>query len=198
MNKLKTRTMGIIISVLLISASSAAFSKEFKKSTTLDALIGIDGAQALVAAVLVVDDGSIVNLLSGKKPRFILFAPTNSAFESLLGLDAGALDGLTIEQIEAALPGLLPPGVGPAEVREILLQHVSVPDKYKEKNVSIEALMKQGSVVVVDEESTLPVGIGGEGNRINYESNVTKSNLYTRNGVIHFVDSVIVDDALDL
>lgn len=53
--------------------------------TILEKLIDTDGAQALVAAVLVVDeadvfDFDIANLLGDKREEIVLLAPTNTAF----------------------------------------------------------------------------------------------------------------------
>ena len=204
MNSFKNRTLGLLCSVLILGSTSGLADDTFKKSTTLDALVAIDGAQALVAVVQVVDEEGtlpfkLADLLADKNTKTILFAPSNSAFESLLGLDPGTLDGLSIGTIrELLLSGNvpLPEGVTLEDVQQILLQHASRPDKFKKKTASIGALIQQGSVEMADGDE-LPVGIGGSGGRINYEASVTASDVYTKNGVIHFLDAVIVNDALD-
>lgn len=204
MKSFKNRTLGLLVSVLLTLGSPTGLADDtFKKGTTLDALVAVDGAQALVAVVQIVDQEgdlgfSLADLFADKKTKTILFAPSNSAFEALLGLDPGTLDGLTIGTIkDLLLTGTvpLPEGVTIEDVQQILLQHASIPDKFKTKTASIGALIQQGSIMVADGDE-LPVSIGGSGGRVNYESSVTAPDLFTKNGVIHFIDTVIVNDAL--
>jgi len=172
------------------------------KPTIVDKLIQTDGAQALVAAVLVVDDAqvlpfSIAELLGDKKAEVVLFAPGNAAFEELLNLEPGFLNGLTIAEVQAALPGALTAaGVDVTGVANILVQHVSLPKKANLRRASENALLSQGSVTVAD-ESIYTVGVGANGVQVNYETTIIKADVSVRNGVIHFIDTVIVDDALD-
>jgi uncharacterized surface protein with fasciclin (FAS1) repeats len=171
-----------------------------KQPTVLDQLIQTDGAQAVVAAVLVVDEAgalhfSLADLLGDKNAELVVLAPSNAAFEMLLGLEPGFLDGLTIEQVKAALPGALPPGVDAGTVAQILLKHVAQPRKATLWTASDTALLKQGEVTVAD-GSVFPVGIGASGVRVNYETTIIKANINARNGVVHFIDTVIVDDLL--
>lgn len=173
----------------------------YKKSPTiLDKLIATDGAQAVVAAVLVVDEAgalhfSLAEVLGNRKAEVVLLAPGNAAFEKLLGLEPGTLNGLTIEQVKEALPGLLPPGVDAGAVAQILLKHVALPKKANLRTASENALLNQGSIEVAD-ESVFAVGVGASGVQVNYETTIIKSNIRARNGVIHFIDTVIVDDLL--
>jgi uncharacterized surface protein with fasciclin (FAS1) repeats len=171
-----------------------------KSPTILDKLIQTDGAQAVVAAVLVVDEAgvlhfSLAEVLGNKKAEVVLFAPSNAAFEKLLGLDPGTLNGLSIDDVKSALPGLLPPGVGADAVAKILLKHVSLPKRANIWTASENALLAKGSVEVAD-ESVFAVGVGANGVQVNYETTIVKANIKARNGVIHFIDTVIVDDLL--
>ena len=118
-------TFGALVLMLLSTTALASnYSGQRGVPTILAKLVATDGAQALVAAVLVVDGAgalpfSLAELLGDKREEVVLLAPTNTAFENLLGLEPGTLDGLTIGEIEGALPALLPPGVGVDEVAAI-------------------------------------------------------------------------------
>ena len=95
----------------------------------------------------------------------------------------------------------LPAGVGVPEVQEILLQHAALPEKkhghgyYGYGHTSERALLKKGEISVAD-GSTFPIGIGASGVSINYETTIIKANEYASNGVIHFIDTVIIDGLL--
>ena len=194
----------LIISILamLSTAASATGLGKNNRSTILDALIHTDGAQALVAAVQIVDEFgnlgfNLEDLLSDRKAEVILLAPSNGAFEQLLGLDEGSLNGLSIDQIRAALltPGTLPVGVGVPEVQAILLKHASLPNRANERSASQNALLSKSEIEVAD-GSVFPVSIGAAGVKINYEVSIIKPDNFTRNGVIHYIDQVIVDGLL--
>ncbi len=169
-------------------------------NTVLDKLVQTDGAQAVVAAVLVVDEAgalpfSLADILGDKNAEVVLFAPGNAAFEQLLGLDPGTLNGLTIDQVKEALPGLLPPGVDAGVVANILLKHVALPKKATLRTASDLALLEEGTVEVAD-ESIFPVSVTASGVGVNYETTIIRANITARNGVVHFIDTVIVDDLL--
>jgi uncharacterized surface protein with fasciclin (FAS1) repeats len=190
-----------LVAVMVGAISSAAFAgKGTSYKTVLDILTKTDGAQAVVAAALVVDeagvlDFSLAELLADKKSEIVLLAPSNSAFEDLLGLEPGTLDGLTIAQVKDALPGLLPAGVGPQEVAAILLKHVALPRRADKKTASATKLLRNGFIEVAD-GSEYPVGIGGAGITINYETTIIQPDAFAKNGVVHFIDTVIVDGLL--
>ena len=194
-------SIALAAAFLVAAPSSAlAYQGDKYKGTILDVLTETDGAQAVVAAVLVVDeagvlDFSLAELLGDKKSEVILLVPSNSAFENLLGLDPGFLDGLTIEQIKDALPGLLPTGVGADEVAAILLKHAALPERANKRTASESALLKSGSIEVAD-GSEFPVSIGEAGTRINYETTIVKPDLQAKNGFVHFIDTVIIDGLL--
>lgn len=171
-----------------------------KTPTILDRLVATDGAQAVVAAVLVVDAAgvlhfSLAEILGDPKAEVVLLAPSNAAFEKLLGLELGFLDGLSIDEVKEALPTVLPPGVDAGAVAQILLKHVSLPKKANLRTASENALLHKGSITVAD-ESVFPVGVGASGVQVNYETTIIKANIRARNGVVHFIDSVIVDELL--
>lgn len=171
-----------------------------KKPTVVDILSEVDGAQAVVAAVLVVDEAGVLNfslaeLLGDKNAELVVLAPSNAAFEVLLGLNPGTLNGLSVMDVKDALPGLLPPGVGPSEVAAILLKHVAQPPVAKLRTASENVLLGQGSVEVAD-GSVFAVSVGASGVQVNYETTIIKPNIRARNGVIHFIDTVIVDGLL--
>ncbi len=85
----------------------------YKKSNTiLDKLVQTDGAQAVVAAVLVVDEAgvlhfSLADVLGDKNAEVVLLAPGNAAFEKLLGLDLGTLNGLSIDEVKSSVARLV-------------------------------------------------------------------------------------------
>ena len=188
--------------VFFITTPAVASGYGYKKpDTILDKLVQTDGAQAVVAAVLVVDEAgalhfSLAEILGDKNAEVVLFAPSNAAFEQLLGLDPGTLNGLTIEQVKEALPGLLPPGVGAGEVASILLKHVALPKRATLWTASDLALLKKGTVEVAD-ESIFPVSVTASGIGVNYETTIIRANINARNGVIHFIDTVITDGLLE-
>ena len=166
--------------------------------TVLNKLLATDGTQALVAAVLVVDEFgtlpfSLADLLADPREEVILFAPTNTAFEKLLDLEPGFLDGLSVQDIAAVLPGIVAGlGLTVGDVQAILLKHAALPRKANRRTASEDALLRAGSVEVAA-ECIFPVSIGNDGVRINYESIIAKGDNFARNGVAHFINSVIVD-----
>lgn len=198
----KTRTMRasfVALALMLLSTTTLAANYGGLRGvpTILDKLVATDGAQALVAAVLVVDDAkalpfSLAELLGDKREEVVLLAPTNTAFEKLLNLDAGTLDGLSIDDIQRELPFLLPPELGVEDVAAVLLKHAALPRKANRFTASERALLAKGELEVAD-ESVFPVSIGNAGIRINYETSIIEPNVFVRNGVIHFIDTVITD-----
>jgi len=192
------------LSPLALSEPPVASARGFggsNRTTVLDVLARTDGAQALVAAVRVVDaagvlDVGLARLLDDRRAQLVVFAPSNAAFESLLGLESGTLGGLTVAEIEAALPGLLPAGVGASEVAAILLKHVAFVRKANVFTVSEDALLRNGSLEVAD-GSEFPLGIGARGVEINREATLIKTDVRARNGYVHYIDAVILDGLLN-
>ncbi len=189
-----------LLALTLGFTSSAALAEDDhhhhrKSNNIVERLINTKGAEALVAAVLYVDaeaglDFSVLETLSNEHAHFTVFAPNNQAFEELLGLEPGTTKGLPAAKIAELLPGIVEGlGLDAKAVAGILLNHVA--DRKKTEN----RLLKRGKVSVFDlmnEEITLPVGIGAAGVAVNHTSNIIKANVWTSNGLIHFIDTVIV------
>ena len=198
----KTQTIHatfVALALMLLSTTTLAANYGGLRGvpTILDKLVATDGAQALGAAVLVVDGAealpfSLAELLGDKREELVLLAPTNTAFEKLLNLDAGTLDGMSIDDIQRELPFLLPPGLGVEDVAAVLLKHAALPRKANRFTASERALLAKGELEVAD-ESVFPVSVGNAGIRINYETSIIEPNVFVRNGVIHFIDTVITD-----
>lgn len=189
--------VALVLMLLSTTTLAGAYGGLRGVPTILDKLVATDGAQALVAAVLVVDGAgalpfSLAELLGDKREELVLLAPTNTAFEKLLKLDAGTLDGMSIDDIQRDLPFLLPPELGVEDVAAVLLKHAALPRKANRFTASERALLAKGELEVAD-ESVFPVSIGNAGVRINYETSIIEPNVFVRNGVIHFIDTVITD-----
>ena len=187
-------TFALVLSFVLVTGSPAQagqYGDYHHRPTILDELVGTDGAQALVAAVLVVDGSEtecpqIGELLDDRKAKLTLLAPNNTGFEDFLGLPEGDLDGLSIGNIVEKLVGL---ELDPNNVCSVLLNHVSVKGAQ-----STRALLKRGQINVVGSESDYPVAIGGPaGVWINYENAITEADVVAANGVIQYLDSVIAE-----
>jgi uncharacterized surface protein with fasciclin (FAS1) repeats len=187
---------------LTIGSSGALAGPPKSKLTIFDQLPRIDGSQALIAAVGFVDAADVcevkfAELLDSKKAQIVLLAPGNEGFEVFLNLRRGALQGLGSEELRLLLPSILADiGLDAEDVCNVLLKHVSVGEKKgkkgKQEDLSAIALLDIASLTVED-GSKFPVGIGSNGVTINYEGAITQPDVYTQNGVIHFLNSVIQD-----
>ncbi|MCB1669669.1 MAG: fasciclin domain-containing protein [Gammaproteobacteria bacterium] len=182
-----------------ISATTAIANDDH--GSIVDKLSAVDGAQALIAALLVVDESTVLDVSIAEAldtiDGIILLAPTNPAFEALLGLEPGFLDGLSVDEIKAALPSILADlGLTISDVINILLLHVGVIGDVNESTAGVEALLAAGGVPVAGSAEPLPVSLGSKGVRINYEASVIKADDFADNGVIHFLDTVLVGDLL--
>ena len=97
MRKIIDRSIhSVVLALALFIAPLTVMAEDHdnKKPTVLDILLEVDGAQAVVAAVLVVDEfgalpSSLAELLGDKNAELVVFTPSNAAFEKLLGLDPG-------------------------------------------------------------------------------------------------------------
>jgi uncharacterized surface protein with fasciclin (FAS1) repeats len=159
----------------------------------MENLENTDGAQALVAAIRIVDNPELTGLLENKRKSLILLAPSNAAFEQLLLLKPRALGGLNADTIARLLPTLLDyVNLDKDALYEILLKHVSMAEKRRKGHLLLENLLNKGHITVMD-GSDLPVAIGGKGVYINYESHITERDVFTANGVIHYLDKVLVE-----
>jgi len=179
-----------LILVLLGATTAAARSSQAKRSTAADYLAQVDGAQALVGAVLYVDDEevldlSLLELLDDRRADLILFAPSNAAFEALLGLAEGDLDGASAADVADALAGLLPADA----VAETLLRHVVSVRRVSLRTASVQELLRAGSLEAED-GSSLGFAVGAEGAQVN-DATIVAGDVEVRNAVIHFIDSVL-------
>jgi uncharacterized surface protein with fasciclin (FAS1) repeats len=194
-------TLVFLLTIGLTAPAILAEEHGYSESSTIvEILSNTDGSQAVVAAVLVVDEAgalpfSLAELLGDRHSEVVLFAPNNAAFEKLLGLEPGFLNGLSVGDIKAALPSLLPSGVGAEQVAAILLKHASLPDHANLSTASEDVLLANGKVAVAD-ESVFTVGIGVSGVQINNETTIIKADVLAVNGVVHHIDMVIVDGLL--
>ncbi len=192
---LKGTMLGLVIA---FSATTAVAEDD---GTILDRLSAVDGTQALIAAVLVVDESMALDFSIAEGlatvDGIVLLAPINSAFEALLGLESGFLDGLSVDDVKAALPSVLSGlGLTVEDVINILLLHVGQLDDVDASTAGAEALLANGGVGVAGSSEPLPVSLGGKGVRINYEANVIRPDVFADNGVIHYIDTVLVDNLL--
>ena len=190
MTALIRRLPTALLAVILGFATSSALaggSHYHKGNTIVDKLIATKGAEALVAAVLLVNSPEfpVVDILSDKHERYTLFAPNNTAFEKLLELPEGFTKGKDAEELLVDLGTL---NLDADAVIAILLDHVSSRKK------TVNKLLRRGEVAVLGEErdNKLPVGIGATGVTVNHDSTIIKGDVWASNGIIHFIDTVIV------
>ena len=193
---------GMLI-LLLGSLATVAVAKNVDEDrNVLEKVVETDGTEALAAAVLLVDEAgvlpwSLAGDLANPHGEYVLFAPSNTAFETLLGLPPGTLEGLSIDEIKHALPGILSGlGLGAEQVGAILLKHYAVrTEPVSAESASARALLAKGIIWMVD-GSGLPLGVGATGIVVNGETTVTVEDNFVSNGVVHYIDRVIVDDLL--
>jgi len=195
MNTLISRFQTVFLAVVVCITSSAAVAQPTFKGTILEALLQTDGAQALVAAVQAGDEAGclqgIAQTLDDPKAGLVVFAPGNGAFETLLRLNGGELDGQTIDQIKNNLEALLNSlELTQDDLCAVLLKHVAVDQRKKDSSAA--ELLERGEITMAD-GSEFPISVGQGGVAINYESQITQRDVFTQNGVIHYVENVIVD-----
>jgi uncharacterized surface protein with fasciclin (FAS1) repeats len=201
MTSLSHRSTAFLVILLFGLFSTQARALSWSRDTILHKLVETDGAQALVAAVLYAEEKgalpvALSDVLGDKRSQVVLLAPSNAAFEKLLGLPDGFLNGLTIDQIKAALPDILSGlNLDANAVAAILLQHAALPRRANLFTASDLALLDKGEIQVAS-GLVLPVGIGASGVQINYETTIIRANVSAANGVIHYIDTVIVDELL--
>jgi LPXTG-motif cell wall-anchored protein len=149
-----------IMLALMLAISIPVYAEE---GTIVDIAVGSEDFSILVAAL---QEAELVGALQGEGP-FTVFAPTNAAFEKLLGeLGIEATDLLAHPQLS-----------------EVLLYHV-VSGKVMSTDLSdgMMAPTLKGDNVTVDLDG---------GVRIN-SSNVVTADIEASNGIIHVIDTVLV------
>lgn len=135
----------------------------------VDIAVGSEDFTILVAAL---QKAGLVEALQAEGP-FTVFAPTNTAFEALLG----AL-GITAEEL-----------LGQPQLADVLLYHVvsgKVMSTDLQNGMTAETL--GGQAIAID----LTDGV-----KIN-DSKVTSADIEASNGVIHVIDSVLVPETFTL
>lgn len=138
-------------------------------STTASAADIVDTAVAakfntLVAAVKA---AGLVDTLKGPGP-FTVFAPTDEAFAKL---PAGTLDSLLQPENKAKLKSILLYHVVPGRVTAEQVMKIHMAKTAEGQNVMIKAM---------------------DGNAMVNNAHVTKTDIFTSNGVIHVIDTVLL------
>jgi uncharacterized surface protein with fasciclin (FAS1) repeats len=124
-----------------------------------------------LAELLIATD--LVDTLSNADEEFTVFAPTNAAFAALG------------ENILTSL------SENPEVLEAILLQHVVVGSTID----SVTAYTLTGNNAVTASGAEIPVSVNTNNDRITFGgANVTTPDVYTTNGVIHIIDTVVVAD----
>ena len=151
--------------VTVVSATSLrAEDKPTKEQTIVEVAAGNKDFSTLVAAVKA---AGLVETLSGKGP-FTVFAPTNAAFEKL---PKGTVETLLKPENKDKLVA-------------VLTYHVVAGKVMAADVVKLEkAKTVQGQEVKIAANS--------EGVKVN-ESKVVKTDIETKNGVIHVIDTVLL------
>lgn len=155
----------VVISACLAAPATYAGGKYYKQKQNIVQTAASNASfTTLVAAIQAAD---LVDMLQSNGP-FTVFAPTNEAFEKL---PKGTLDALLKPENKDKLV-------------EILTYHV-VPGKVFAKDV-----------VKLDEAATVQgqrVSINADGHCVTIDqANVVQTDIKTKNGVIHVIDSVIL------
>jgi len=199
------KSVGVVTFAIILSLAlgTGAPAKPYQKGpekeppkTILKTLLLIKGGEAFVSAIKVVDKyevGAIQlgKLLNDRKAKHVILAPSNEGFEKFLRLNPRALEGLDVKTIEGVLPALLKKvDLDEEDLYNVLLKHISVAEKRQPHSMQEEVKKVYNTVL---DESDLPVAIGGKGVYINFESSITERDVYTVNGIIHYLDNVIVD-----
>lgn len=133
------------------------------------ALADPDSFSTLVTALTAAD---LVDTLADETKKFTVFAPTNAAFAKI---DSTALNAL-LADTDALTAVLLTHVIGDATLSSL--------DAYAANGKFLTALSTSTVAVSID-EVTGQLVIGG--------ANVVISDIYTTNGVIHVIDTVILD-----
>lgn len=152
---------------LVVVGFSATAAAQDEPGTIVDIASSDEQFSTLVTAV---DAAGLVETLSGEGP-FTVFAPTNAAFDAL---PEGTLDSL-LEDPEGALT-------------EILLLHVV------EGAVLSDAAIEAAGGTIETLGGPVSVELDGD-NLVVGGATVTTADIEASNGVIHVIDSVIVEPA---
>jgi transforming growth factor-beta-induced protein len=133
------------------------------------ALADPDNFSTLVDALTAAD---LVTTLSNEESSFTVFAPTNAAFEKIAASDLSALLADT------------------TMLTEVLLTHVVSGSTIG----SLDAFAANGKMLTTASDKKINVMIDADtGQLVIGGANVVISDIYTTNGIIHVIDTVILD-----
>jgi uncharacterized surface protein with fasciclin (FAS1) repeats len=167
-----------------------------RSPTILELLRQTDGSQALVAAIDLGTESGCLSAVAGRldssRPDIVVFAPSNSAFERLLRLRTGALRDLDSDTIKSLLPELLTDvELDVFQLCDILGNHVA--EARQPNTSSVTRLLREGEITMIN-GTPLPISVGSGDVAVNYESEISIGDVTARNGIIHFINSVIKDE----
>ena len=152
-----------VLSLTLFSAGALAMHHKSAKLDIIETAVSNPEFSTLVAAVKA---AGLVETLQGKGP-FTVFAPTNAAFAKL---PAGTIEDLLKPENKDKLVAILTYHVIAGKVMAADVVTLS------------KATTVQGSDIIIDTS---------DGVKIN-NAVVTQTDLKTKNGVIHVIDTVII------
>lgn len=154
---------GAVISLALVAVSASAMHHKSDKKDIVDTAASNSSFTTLVAAVKA---AGLVDTLKGDGP-FTVFAPTNEAFDKL---PAGTVEDLLKPENKDKLVAIL--------TYHVVSGKVMAADVVK----LTKATSVQGSDIMIDTT---------DGVKVN-DAKVIQTDLKTRNGVIHVIDTVIM------
>jgi len=138
-------------------------------SNIVETAIAAGNFETLVAAV---QAAGLVDTLANPDASFTVFAPTDEAF--------AMIDSATLEALIADTDAL----------NAVLLQHV-----VEGEVDSVTAFSLNGQSATTASSAMIPVGLNAETDTLTFGgANVTVTDIYTSNGIIHVIDMVVVAD----
>lgn len=152
-----------VLSLTLLSTSASAMHHKSAKLDIVETAAGNPEFSTLVAAVKA---AGLVETLQGEGP-FTVFAPSNAAFAKL---PAGTVEDLLKPENKDKLVAIL--------TYHVVAGKVMAADVVKLN----KATTVQGSDIMIDTS---------DGVKVN-DANVIQTDLMTKNGVIHVIDTVII------
>ena len=175
MKKLSLRMIVLLIGVLMVSSCDKDEDKNDDKipdntNTIVDVASANDDFSMLVDALILAD---LDDVLSDEDAKFTVFAPTNTAFESLLTeLGYDDLEDIPTETLTSVL--LYHVMDGEAEASDVQTGYYSTKSDGPEDNY------------------TLSIYVDMEAEMINSRATITDTDILADNGVIHVVDKVLL------
>ena len=145
---------------------SETFTVNVNPATVVGIATGNSDFSILVQALQQAD---LVTTLQGDGP-FTVFAPTNAAFETLLG-DLG----ITADELLAR-----------SDLSDILLYHVVSGTE------ALSSSLTDGQEVATAQGLNVFVSVGADGSVMVNDANVTTADLMAGNGVVHVIDKVLL------